>query len=243
MSTWHPVLSAEWLDERRRDRDVATAQVQRAARARSRPYPVPGVVASLSDQGKKGTTMFTRLVVCALVLTLSVVLAGTVAADAPTGARAVSTTERQDDAIVQACDRFDLVASYTAFRDYRFVTDPSGALVHEERFVRFSGSVANGETGRSLSYDGEFTRIADYDAGSVSTHGFVLWDGVLGEESTLVTIDQRLGDLTDDLPGMLLAAAPQHLGGDLCGILDDQSNDLDASSPELPDCQIGRAHV
>ncbi|MGH2561168.1 MAG: hypothetical protein ACRDJH_19035, partial [Thermomicrobiales bacterium] len=163
--------------------------------------------------------LFLRLVV--LTLTVAVALVPALAHGSPgaAGTREVSETTTREDLFVQECNGFDAVTGYTVTRDYRFVTDPNGDLVFERRHVRFSGAFANAETGRAMPYQGEFTRIADYDQGQTVIADLAVHLDLPDTGSVSYAIDLRTGDLADNPLVVLRELASHATAAGLCNLL------------------------
>ncbi|MGH2532825.1 MAG: hypothetical protein ACRDJW_11045 [Thermomicrobiales bacterium] len=164
--------------------------------------------------------MFLRLVVFSLTAVV-VLLPGLAAGSSGSvGSRDVSDTTTGEGIFVQECNGFDAITGYGITRDYHFVTDPGGDLVFERRQVRFSGALANAETGRAMQYDGEFTRLADYDQGRIEIAGLAVYLELPGSGSLSYVIDRRAGDLTDNPLAVLRAVASHATTTGLCDLLD-----------------------
>jgi hypothetical protein len=161
-----------------------------------------------------------RLVVFSLTAAVFLLPGLDAAAAIPGGTREVSTTTTRDGLFVQECDGFDAVTAYTVTRDYRSVTDPDGALVYERRHVQFSGAFANAATGRAMPYQGEFTRLADYEQGLVVIAGLSVQLEFPDAGSVNYAIDRRTGDIADDPLAVLREVATHATTFGLCDLLD-----------------------
>jgi hypothetical protein len=164
--------------------------------------------------------LFLRLVMLSLTAAIVLLPGLANAAPLPDGTREVSDATTRENLFVQECAGFDAVTGYTVTRDYRFVTDPLGALVYERRHVEFSGAFTNGETGRAMPYQGEFTRIADYEQGQIEIAGLAVHLDLPDAGRLTYAVDRRTGDIADDPLAVLRELASHATTTSLCGLLE-----------------------
>jgi hypothetical protein len=68
----------------------------------------------------------------------------------------------------------DLAVAFTVERDFTVFYDASGALLRQIRQARFTGTITAVGSGRSVPYEGRFTQVYDYRAGTRSVSGDML---------------------------------------------------------------------
>jgi hypothetical protein len=154
-----------------------------------------------------------------LAFLAALAVALTVARPAAAETVAWTDTASHENVPVQACDGIDLVTSYTVTRQYLTVNSAPHHTIWEEQQVQFAGSLSNDATGLRLTYGGQYTRIADLDAGTVVVRG--LWLRVLPPDNHPidVTITRYDGGMSDAPPAVLLAAGPAVVTTRLCELL------------------------
>jgi hypothetical protein len=147
-----------------------------------------------------------------------------------------SDTKVFDDASLQTCNDFSLIASYVMTREHHVVVDDSGQQILERRRVRFSGTIARTSTIQALPYDGEFTRTLDYDKNEVEISNFVLRLESLTAGEITVAIPRPDPETKDNPLSILLEFAPNSLGDGLCGLFGGSVdiNHAIAPGPEIP---------
>jgi len=155
------------------------------------------------------TRFVPRLFVIALSLT--VVLTNSIASPAAAGGIEWSETVSQEDAFVQACDRFDITSSYTVKTAHLLIADSSGNEVHEEIHVDFAGAIGIADTGEKYAYDGQFTRGSDYNHGKVAVTDLLLRFEVGTPGQFSVAIDRLERDLTTNPPAIVKMLVPNTL--------------------------------
>jgi hypothetical protein len=152
-----------------------------------------------------------------IALSFTVVLTSLIASPAAAGRIEWSETESQEDAFVQACDKFDITSSYTVTTAHLLVTDSSGDEVHEQMQVDFAGAIGIAVTGKSYAYDGRFTRRSDYNRGNVTVTDLLLRFevGTPGQFSVAIARIER--NLMADPPAIVKMLVPNTLRmSDLC---------------------------
>jgi hypothetical protein len=113
---------------------------------------------------------------------------------------------------------FEISTSYRIDREFTLFTDYSG-INHpaiERRVVSVAGVVANSKSGRSLAYDGHFTRTSSGTVGEVTITDLMLHLVPSNHEDVTITIARDNSGVIDSPEAMLLAFAPRALQMSLC---------------------------
>jgi len=113
---------------------------------------------------------------------------------------------------------FEITTSYRIDRDFTLFTDHSG-INHpwvERRVVSFTGVVAYSKSGRSLAYDGHFTRTSSGTTGDAAITDLALHLAPPNQEDVTISVARDNSGVIDTPEAMLLAFAPRGLQMSLC---------------------------
>jgi hypothetical protein len=150
-----------------------------------------------------------------------------------------SNTISDENVMVQACNGFDITTSYTVIRTYHVVEYHTGHTVIERRHVSFAGSLGNAATGKVYAYDGQYTRLANFDQGESSFSDFQLWFEVGTPGMFSVSYPKVNFDLQDDPLSVVQAIVPNVLHMDLCYLFGGSTSRGIESMPPRSNSNLG----
>ena len=123
------------------------------------------------------------------------------------------------DPELAVCDGFVVDGASSGTARIKTVYDETGALVLEQRHVRFTGTLTNRSSGASMTYTGNFRLTFDFVAQTVTITGsqvrLVLPDGGVD----VVQAGRVVVDLSQDPPAEIFLAGPKEADAKICASL------------------------
>ena len=115
------------------------------------------------------------------------------------------------------CGDFTILATFTLERRNTLFRDENGQLLVEKARASFTGTLTNSVTGKSLPYEGRFTRTTDFEDNTVTFTGLIRQTLVPGEGVILLETGRRVIDrITRD---ELFVAGQHEFDSQICSVL------------------------
>ncbi|HEX5167462.1 MAG TPA: hypothetical protein VFV93_18780 [Thermomicrobiales bacterium] len=125
----------------------------------------------------------------------------------------------REDPELTVCDNVVVDGSSSGTASRKLTYDATGALVKEQRHVRFTGTLTNRSSGESIGYAGTFSLTFDFVAQTVTITGsqvrLLLPDGGVD----VVQAGRVVVDLSQDPPVEVFLAGPKEADARICANL------------------------